>query len=207
MRSFIVAGLAILMTTAVSAQDTPSVADLRDALKINPASTAALAELEALAEDGNARAAVYAANAYRGGLGAERDFDQAFALAARAAELGNSSGLLVQGDIIRQKGRGSDAAIAQARPFWDQAAALGNPGALARLAQVDAPALVALIQGALSSKGFNTGVADGVIGPKTLSAMTGYCAEAEIAEACASGELVASPVLRALARSGLFNSN
>ena len=196
-----------MLASAASAQGTADAAALNRALKINPASAAALAELEALAEGGDSKAALFASSAYRGGFGAERDFDRATALAVRAAELGNAAGLLAQGDIIRQAGRGSAESVAAARPFWDQAAALGNVGALGRLAQVDAPALVSQLQRALDAKGFDAGAADGVIGPKTLSAVNAYCAEAEISDACAEGELTSAPVLRALVRSGLLKSN
>lgn len=207
MKTFIFSTLSALCLAApLWAQDQAELDALRTSLRVNPVSTEALTKLEAYAEAGNARAAMMAADGYRNGLGAPRDLDKAFALAGRAVELGNSWGLIVQGDITRQKGRNSPEAVQAGRVFLDKAADLGNQGALERLARDDQSAYVIRVQQALAAKGHPAGVADGVIGPKTLGALAAYCAGAEISEACGAGELAELPVLRALVRSGLFRS-
>lgn len=208
MKYFIMAGVvAGFCALPVVAQDAPSTNDLNSALKINPASAAALAELESRAAEGDGRAALFASGAYRGGIGSERDLDKALALAARAAELGNVAGIMAQGDLTLQIGGRSPQATAAARVFWDKAADMGNSGALIRLSQVDAPALVERIQDALVTKGYEVGPVDGIVGPQTLSALSAFCASADIADACAGKEISEPSLLRVLGRSGLFDKS
>lgn len=206
MKHFLMVGIvAGFFALPAAAQDASTTADLNSALKINPASAAALAELESRASQGDAEAALFASGAYRSGFGAERDLDKALALAVRATELGNVAGLVAQGDLTRQIGRNSPEAIEAAMELWDQAAEAGSSGALSRISQFDASALVERIQDALATKGFDAGPVDGIAGQQTLTALAAYCGEAKIANACKRFQIGDTGLLPVLVRSGLFD--
>ena len=94
--------------------------------------------------------------------------------------------------------------MAEAIALWKQGADVGIGEALVRLVEFDASDVIRRVQIALAAKGFDAGEPDSVVGPRTLLALNAFCQEGGIEDICVNNELTTTPVLRGIARAGLF---
>jgi TPR repeat protein len=191
------AGLAL---PATAQEDTRSLQELNNDLRINPVSTAALETLLTRAEAGDTAAMVSVFQALNAGLGAERDRDTALIWLERAAASGEQpQARVILGNILLNREEDRAAALEQ----WRIAADKGNVGALIRMAENAPLEFGRRIQLGLVAAGQDVGTVDGLLGPKTRDAMAAYATAQGLGDACA--EEIASPgCLRQLARKGFF---
>lgn len=161
--------------------------ELHPLLKINPATSIVIAELQRRAEAGDVTAMIRLGDALRYGNGVEKNIEAALTYYQMAAQTDSTWGLVSFGNALYGYAGDNEQQKRTAIGALQSAFAKGHSGAAASLAQKTPTDWTMYVQQQLVARGYYLGTPDGQAGPLTQNALRLFCEDRKVAVDCSSG--------------------